>query len=119
MTRAAILEDAKRITTTDRNNQYGEPEELFGLIAKYWTAHLDGDADISAHDVAVMMGLMKCARMAANPKHRDSAVDACGYLAIAGEIAATAPVRPAGGQVGPLGCPVSSEGKKAAHGAAE
>lgn len=88
MTRAEILAEAGRIVTTDRNNQYGEPENLFGLIAKYWTAHLDGDADISAYDVAVMMGLMKCARMAANPQRRDSAVDACGYLAIAGEIGA-------------------------------
>lgn len=88
VTRAEIPAEASRIVTTDRNNQYGEPEELFGLIAAYWTAHLDGDADISAHDVAVMMGLMKCARMQANPAHRDSAVDACGYLAIAGEIGA-------------------------------
>ena len=88
MTRADILAEASRIVTTDRNNQYGEPEDLFGLIAKLWAAYLDGDADISAHDVAVMMGLMKCARMQANPAHLDSAVDACGYLAIAGELGA-------------------------------
>lgn len=86
MTRAEILAEASRIVTTDRNNQYGEPEELFGLIAAYWTAHLDHP--VSAHDVAVMMGLMKCARMKANPAHLDSALDAVGYLAIAGEIAA-------------------------------
>ena len=88
MTRAAILEDAIRITTTDRNNQYGEPEELFGLIAAYWSAHLDHP--VSAHDVAVMMTLFKLARMKANPTHRDSAVDACGYAAIAGEIGGAA-----------------------------
>lgn len=86
MTRAEILAEASRIVTTDRNNQYGEPQELFGLIAAFWTAHLDHP--VSAHDVAVMMGLMKCARMRANPAHRDNAVDACGYLAIAGELGA-------------------------------
>lgn len=84
MTRADILAEASRIVTIDRNDQYGEPQELFGLIAKYWTAHLD--RQVNAHDVAVMMALMKCARMQANPAHRDSAVDACGYLAIAGEV---------------------------------
>lgn len=86
VTRSDILAEASRIVTQDRNNQYGEPEELFGLIAAYWTAHLDHP--VSAHDVAVMMGLMKCARMQANPAHLDSAVDACGYLAIAGELGA-------------------------------
>lgn len=112
MTRAEILAEASRIVTTDRNNQYGEPENLFGLIAAFWSTHLDHP--VSAHDVAVMMGLMKCARMKANPQHTDSAVDACGYMAIAGEIAAGAAVRPAGGQVGHFGCPVSSGTEKAA-----
>lgn len=84
MIRADILAEASRIITTDRNAQYGEPENLFGLIAAYWSAHLD--RPVTSHDVAVMMGLLKCARMQANPGHRDSAVDACGYLAIAGEI---------------------------------
>lgn len=85
MNRADILAEASRIVTTERNNQYGEPENLFGVIGAYWGAHLDHP--VSAHDVAVMMGLMKLARMKANPKHLDSAVDACGYLAIAGELA--------------------------------
>ena len=86
MTRADILAEASRIVTTDRNNQYGEPEELFDQIAAYWAFHLGHP--VTAYDVAVMMGLMKCARMRANPAHRDSAVDACGYLAIAGELGA-------------------------------
>ena len=88
MTRAAILDEAKAIVTRDRNNQSGEPEELFGLIASYWTAHLD--YPVSAHDVAVMMTMLKLARIRANPGHRDSWVDAVGYLACGAEVAGVA-----------------------------
>lgn len=85
MTRSDILAAAHHCITQDRQDQYGDAEDSFGLIAAYWSAHLD--AHVSAHDVAVMMVLLKLARARANPAHADSYVDAAGYSAIAGEIA--------------------------------
>ena len=42
--------------------------------------------DVSAADVAVMMNLLKVARIKSNPTHPDNWVDACGYMACGGEI---------------------------------
>ena len=85
-TRAGILEEAARIVTQDRNVTHGEPEETFGLIAAYWSAHLDHP--VTATDVAVLMTLFKLARLKANPSNPENWVDGCGYLACGGEIAA-------------------------------
>lgn len=85
MTRAGILAEATRITTADRNAQYGEPEDLFARIAAYWTHHLG--QPVTATDVAVMMTLLKIARIEANPGHADSWIDAVGYLACGAETA--------------------------------
>ena len=84
MNRSQILDTAKEYVTKDRADTHGDAESNFGLIAAYWSAHLN--RNISAHDVAVMMTLMKLARMRSNPAHVDSAVDAAGYSALAGEI---------------------------------
>lgn len=84
MNRSEILDTAKEYITKDRADTHGDAESNFGLIAAYWTAHLN--RNITAHDVAVMMTLMKLARMRSNPAHVDSAVDAAGYSALAGEI---------------------------------
>ena len=84
MNRSEILDTAKEYITKDRADTHGDAESNFGLIAAYWSAHLN--RNISAHDVAVMMTLMKLARMKSNPAHVDSAVDAAGYSALAGEI---------------------------------
>ena len=86
MTRAGILEEAARIVTQDRNVTHGEPEETFGLIAAYWSAHL-GIA-VRETDVAALMTLFKLARLKANPTNPENWVDGCGYLACGGEIAA-------------------------------
>lgn len=90
MTRADILETAKIIVTTDRNNQYGEPEELFGAISLAWDA-LDiarGLRERGPVDVALYMAALKLLRASSNPAVADSHVDAVGYAAIAGELAA-------------------------------
>ena len=84
MNRSEILDTAKEYVTKDRADTHGDAESNFGLIGAYWSAHLN--RNISAHDVAVMMTLMKLARMKSNPAHVDSAVDAAGYSALAGEI---------------------------------
>lgn len=85
MNRSEILDTAKEYVTKDRAATHGDAESNFGLIAAYWSAHLN--KNISAHDVAVMMTLMKLARAKANPKHADNWIDGCGYLACGGEIA--------------------------------
>lgn len=84
MNRSDILDTAKEYVTKDRADTHGDAESNFGLIAAYWSAHLN--RNISPHDVAVMMTLMKLARMRSNPAHVDSAIDAAGYSALAGEI---------------------------------
>ena len=85
MKRGQILDTAKEYVTNDRAATHGDAESNFGLIAAFWSAHLDHP--VTAADVAVMMTLMKLARIKANPAHLDSWVDGCGYLACGGEIA--------------------------------
>lgn len=84
MNRSQILDAAKQIVTEDRNAQHGEPEDSFGLIAAYWSAHLDHN--VSPGDVAVMMTLLKLARLKANPENIDNWLDGCGYLACGAEL---------------------------------
>ena len=85
MNRADILNTAKEYVTKDRAATHGDAERNFGLIAAYWSAHLN--VNIKSHDVAVMMTLMKLARARSNPKHTDNWIDGCGYLALGGEAA--------------------------------
>lgn len=85
MNRADILAAATDCVCRDRNSTYGEPENGFALIAAYWSAHLDHP--VTAADVAVMMTLLKLARIKANPACVDSWVDGAGYLACGGELA--------------------------------
>jgi len=89
MNRSEILDTAKEYVTRDRAATHGDAEKTFGVIASFWSAHLDHP--VTAADVAVMMTLMKLARIKANPAHLDSWVDGCGYLACGGEIATEQP----------------------------
>ena len=84
MRRAEILEQAQKCVCGDREQDYGSPENNFALIARLWREYLDTDKPITAHDVAVMMALLKIARIATGRQKDDSYVDACGYLACAG-----------------------------------
>ena len=93
-TRAAILDAAKKIVTGDREQQYGKPEDNFAVIAKFWEVYLSeqcvgGGADVTVNpdDVAMLMALMKVARIMTGTFKGDSYIDACGYLACAAEIA--------------------------------
>ena len=89
MNRTETLDAARQAITVDRAATHGEAENTFGLIAAYWSAHLD--CEVTAGDVAIMMTLFKTARMKANPGHADNYVDAVGYAAIAGELADPVP----------------------------
>ena len=97
---AAQLETLSRsaleIVTHDRNEQYGEPENSFAVIASLWTGYLSAKwfkgnmGEIDAADVARMMELMKMARrMTAKVPKADSYIDAIGYVLCEAKMAET------------------------------
>ena len=78
---------ALEIVTSDRNEQYGEPEDSFAVIAALWTGYLSAKwfkgnmGEIDAADVARMMELLKMGRrMTAKVPKADSYIDGIGYL---------------------------------------
>jgi hypothetical protein len=89
MHREKLLEDVYNTICRDRQDQYGAPEDNFQYIANFWNNYLSAKnhiaLNLSAEDVAVMMSLLKVARMATGVKHYDNYIDAAGYLALAGE----------------------------------
>ncbi len=85
MNRSDILSTAAQAVTVDRDATHGGAERSFETIAAYWSEHLGHR--VLPHDVAVMMTLLKLARIKNNPTHMDSWCDGAGYLACGGEIA--------------------------------
>lgn len=83
--RLGILDTAGSHISKDRQSEYGEPEDNFAIIAEYWTTHLG--MTIRSTDVAIMMALLKVARLRSTPASRDGWVDLAGYAACGGEIA--------------------------------
>lgn len=88
MNRAEILATATQYVTKDRAATHGDAERNFETIARYWTTHLG--VKVTGADVAVMMVLLKVARIKSNPANADNWVDGCGYLACGGELATPA-----------------------------
>lgn len=92
MTREDILNTAKNCVCNDRNGQYGEPEDNFDAIARFWQDYLYATTGeriaITDADVASMMVLFKVTRVATATGNisADSFVDICGYAACGGEI---------------------------------
>lgn len=64
-----------------RGADYGDPVANHERIAALWSAFLG--FEVSAHDVAVCMILVKVSRLASSPGHVDSLVDIDGYARIA------------------------------------
>lgn len=86
MTRKEFLAEVEKCVCSDRNIQYGEPEDNFSDIANLWSAYLD--TDLGAEDVAIMMCLFKIARLKGSfYESKDSRIDLIGYAACGGEIA--------------------------------
>lgn len=98
MKKAELLDTAKA-AVADRGLNYGTPEDNFERIAKLWNAHLvnrhadrfGGDTvvavpKLNASDVAMMMVLMKVARLENSPGHEDSWIDIAGYAACGVEL---------------------------------
>lgn len=87
MTRKETLEQAMKCVCGERQDQYGTPENNFTRIANLWTSYLD--FKVSPVDVAMMMALLKIARVKTGSATEDSFVDLAGYAACGAEIKAT------------------------------
>lgn len=94
MNRLDALDAAKR-AVADRPNQYGAPEQNFERIAALWNAHIgnvhddpcNGDETYyTVDDVAIMLALVKIARLEADPSHADSWIDLAGYAGCGAEV---------------------------------
>lgn len=83
--REECLRKACEVVNGQREQQYGTPEDNFKMIAYLWSDYLE--ADISAVDVAMMMSLLKIARISTGTFKEDSFVDLAGYAACGYEIA--------------------------------
>ena len=88
-TRSEILDTAKEYVTKDRAAQHGDMESNLTTIAELWGVYLERHVDPS--DVAVMMTMLKIARIKSNPTNPDNWIDGCGYMACGGELAAKKP----------------------------
>jgi hypothetical protein len=86
----AICEMARALLKDDREQQHGDKKRNHDNIAALWNAYLkirrDPAAPLDAGDCATMMALLKIARMELGGYNEDDAIDACGYLAIRGEL---------------------------------
>lgn len=85
MKRKETLDRAAAAVLSDRQTTYGTPEDNFGMIGKYWSIHLG--REVNATDVAIMLGLLKMARLKTSPQHADNWVDMAGYAACGAEVA--------------------------------
>lgn len=91
----SILEEAEKCVCQSRQEEYGPIEDNFGTIAGLWNTYLcsrekseGGDGmTISPEDVAIMMCLLKIARISSGQTKEDNYVDIAGYAACAGELA--------------------------------
>ena len=92
LTRADILHAAEKCVCGQRETDYGTPEDNFETIAGLWETYLSracvdeaGGVYIDATDVAMMMALLKIARIAAGGGKADSWIDLAGYAACGAE----------------------------------
>lgn len=84
--REAVLKGAEQAVLSDRNANYGNPEDNFRDIATLWNAWLKLKYPFHAIaldglDVAQMMIHVKQARMRTSPLLEDHHVDIAGYAA--------------------------------------
>lgn len=84
MKREEILREAEKAVCWQREQDYGSPENNFNLIASFWSTYLG--YPITNVDVAMMMTMLKIARVKNGGGTGDSFVDICGYGACGGEL---------------------------------
>ena len=85
LSRTDLLEKADVIINGQRQLDYGDAQDSFETISKYWSTYLG--IPIQPADVALMMVLLKMGRIPASGEPTtDTVVDMLGYAAIAGEL---------------------------------
>ena len=76
-----VLDKAQKLVDgRDKADHYGPPEDFMRRLAKMWGGYLD--QELKPTDAAMMMALLKAARLRTNPEHEDSLVDFAGYARI-------------------------------------
>lgn len=90
MNRSEILLTAEKLVTGDRAVLYGDYKKNYQSVAILWKAYFEAQdipcPSFEVEDVLIMLALMKIGR-SLNGDHADNYVDACGYLALVGEVA--------------------------------
>lgn len=80
---ATMVGEALTIVRGNREQVYGSPDQNFRTISELWSSWLTvrtGEKiELDGADVCYLMQLMKLARLANSPRHRDSVVDIIGY----------------------------------------
>lgn len=95
--REICLDTAKKMVCGEREQDYGTPEDNFAVIARLWNGYLNNSRSVSIingtvrtsitpKDVAMMMSLLKIARIATGSGTGDSFIDLAGYAACGYEI---------------------------------
>lgn len=84
MNRGKILDEAKRLTQSDRQSAYGDPLTNHQRIADLWSVYLGNK--VTPSQVALCLCLVKIARLMETENHLDSFIDLAAYAAIAGEV---------------------------------
>lgn len=82
--RVVVLMEAAHLIVGARDVTYGSPLENHSRIAQLWSVVLK--REVQPYEVAICMALVKVARLVESPEHRDSYVDAAGYIGIAAEL---------------------------------
>lgn len=82
--RSGVLAEAETLITGDRNNQYGPPHQDFQRSAEAANAYGyrgPHGLPLQAHDIAILISLVKVSRITWQPDKRDNWVDLAGYAA--------------------------------------
>jgi hypothetical protein len=84
MNRGKILDEAKALTYTNRQDDYGTPTINFNRISGLLSAYLE--REVTPEQSAMICALIKVARSMEAYKD-DNYIDGAAYFAIAGELA--------------------------------
>ena len=90
MNTTEILDKTNKLVSKDRAVKHGDKVINHENIARLWNGYLQNKTKLTINvlpeDVANLMALLKIARTQEGEHNLDDYIDACGYLAISGEI---------------------------------
>jgi len=94
LTRENIIAEVAKCVNIERNGAYGEPEDNFRAIAEFWNVYLNARGEalnppLGPTDIAIMMSLLKIARIATGEAKIDNFVDLAGYAVCGGEVSSS------------------------------